>query len=164
MAATSDLTNNIADIHSPSIRDQIKKRMTPELHRAIRRLWMAHSIAEDSRDIPGLIATLTEDCVYTIVATGHAYHGHAGAEAFYTEMLTAVPDVHFALQNIVIGPQGVWEEAHVTGTWQEEWLGYPATGKPIEALVQIYFPYDVERGLFLGERVYFEAAKLLGQR
>lgn len=148
-------------IQHETIRDQIKRRTSKDLHRDIRRLWMAHSIAEDARDIPGLIATLTPDCVYTVVPTGDSYHGHAGAEAFYTELLTAIPDVHFDLQNIVIGPQGVWEEAHVTGTWQQPWLNHAPTGQPIDTLVQIFFPYDLERKLFTGERVFFEAAKLL---
>ncbi|MGF1505810.1 MAG: hypothetical protein ACFB51_11880 [Anaerolineae bacterium] len=69
-------------ITEETIRDQIKKRSTPEIERAVRRLWMAHSIAEDRRDIPGLLATLTPDCVYAIVATGHTYEGHPGAERF----------------------------------------------------------------------------------
>lgn len=35
----------------------------------IRELWKTHSIAEDNRDLPGLISTLTEDCVYEVVGT-----------------------------------------------------------------------------------------------
>jgi ketosteroid isomerase-like protein len=80
--------------------------MDPDEYRAIRQLWIAHSIAEDSRDIPGLMATLTEDCVYTVVNKGVDWHGKAGATQFYTQLLTAFPDIHFDLQNIVIGPQG----------------------------------------------------------
>ena len=45
----------------------LRRRLDPEEYRSIRQLWMAHSVAEDSRDIPGLMATLTEDCVYTVV-------------------------------------------------------------------------------------------------
>ena len=37
----------------------------------IRELWKKHSIAEDNRDLPGLISTLAEDCVYELVQTGH---------------------------------------------------------------------------------------------
>ena len=36
----------------------------------IRELWKAHSIAEDNRDLPGLISTLSEDCVYEVMGTG----------------------------------------------------------------------------------------------
>ena len=38
----------------------------------IRELWKGHSIAEDNRDLPGLISTLTDDCVYEVMGTAHA--------------------------------------------------------------------------------------------
>src|SRR5207247_1767820 len=77
--------------------------------RAIKRLWVRHSIAEDRRDIDGLIATLASECVYEIVGTGLRWEGHDGARAFYTELFAAFPDNTFALTDIVIGPQGVFE-------------------------------------------------------
>ena len=58
---------------------------SPEVHRRIRRLWQRHSIAEDRRDIDGLIATLTPDCVYELVPTGQRWEGHVGAREFYTD-------------------------------------------------------------------------------
>ena len=93
----------------------IRRRIDPDEYRAIRRLWIAHSIAEDAHDIPGLMATLTEECVYTVVNTGTIWQGKAGATQFYQQLLGAFPDIHFDLQNIVIGPQGVFEEAFVVG-------------------------------------------------
>lgn len=137
-----------------NIRQELRRRIDPDEYGAIRRLWIAHSIAEDARDIPGLQATLSEDCVYEIVQTGHIWHGHEGARAFYTELLTAFPDIHFDLQNIVIGPQGVWEEAAVTGTHLADWLHLEASGEPVQFSVQIFFPWDRERALFAGERVF----------
>ena len=77
-----------------------------------------HSKAEDARDIAGLMATLTEDCVYELVQTGHRWAGHSGATRFYMELLSAFPDIQFALTSIVVGPQGVCEEAVVDGTHQ----------------------------------------------
>ena len=82
----------------------------------IRELWKEHSKAEDNRSIEGLLATLSDDCVYTVYPDDVSWHGHEGAARFYTELLTAFPDIVFELQNIVIGPQGVVEEAIVTGT------------------------------------------------
>ena len=79
----------------------------------IRELWKAHSKAEDNRSIEGLLATLSEDCVYTVYPDDVSWHGHEGAARFYTELLTAFPDIVFELQNIVIGPQGVVEDAIV---------------------------------------------------
>lgn len=139
---------------------QIRLKPNPEEHRAIRQLWIAHSIAEDSRDIPGLMATLTEDCVYTVLNADKSWHGKQGATEFYQHLLTAFPDIHFDLQRIVIGPQGVFEEAHVTGTYESNWLTMPpATGQHIEFDVTILFPWDSKRKLFTGERVLFYGVK-----
>lgn len=143
----------------PALRSNVIKQLRRPLehdeYRAIRRLWMEHSAAEDARDIAGLMATLTEDCVYTIVNKGVSWHGKEGATQFYQQLLSAFPDVHFDLQNIVIGPQGVFEEAHVMGTHEAQWLDMPATGERVEFDVVIFFPWNSEQKLFSGERVYF---------
>jgi predicted ester cyclase len=127
---------------------------TQEEHEAIRELWKAHSKAEDDRDLPGLIATLTPDCVYEVRPGGHRWEGHEGAARFYAGLLGAFPDIHFDLTNIVIGPQGVCEEARVGGTHQAAWLDYEPTGEYLTWNVSIFFPWDREQRLFTGERVY----------
>jgi predicted ester cyclase len=140
----------------PRVAELHARNVTPEQYHEIRRLWQIHSIAEDKRDIPGLISTLTEDCVYELVPTGNRWVGHEGARQFYTDMLAAFPDIHFELQNIVIGPQGVFEEAHVTGTHVGSWLNFPPpTGKKIEFDVSILFPWNPEKRKFQGERIWF---------
>src|SRR6266576_4050139 len=99
--------------------------------REISELYKTHSIAEDARDLPGLISTLTPDCVYELVQTGHRWEGHEGAARFYGGLLGAFPDIDFQLSDIVIGPQGVCEEADVTGTHEAEWLGIPPSGQSL---------------------------------
>ena len=111
-------------------------------------------LAEDRRDIEGLLQTLTEDCVYEIVGSGDVWRGHEGAAAFYTELLGAFPDVDFALRNICIGPQGVFEEAYATGTHEGVWRGRAPDGKKVEFDVVIFFPWDSERKKFAGERIH----------
>lgn len=128
----------------------------PAGYRAIRDEWKRHSIAEDNRDIPGLLATLTPDCVYEVPQVGRRWEGHAGATAFYRGLLGAFPDVTFELRHIVIGPQGVCEEARVTGTHEADWLHFEATGRWLEFTVVIFFPWDPDRKKFTGERVYFD--------
>lgn len=135
---------------------QLRRRIDPGEYKAIRQMWMDHSIAEDTRDIPGLMATLTEDCLYTVANNGVSWRGKEGATRFYQELLASFPDIHFDLQNIIIGPQGVFEEAHVTATYQSQWLDMPPpNGEPIQFDVIILFPWDSEQRLFRGERVYF---------
>lgn len=127
---------------------------TPDEYTDIRDLWKAHSLAEDARDIDGLMATLTDDCVYELVQSGHRWEGHAGATQFYLGLLGAFPDIEFNLTHIVIGPQGVCEEAVATGTHQAEWLGREPTGERATFRVVIFFPWDADAKLFTGERVY----------
>jgi len=139
---------------SEDIRDLIRRDASPGEQDEIRELWKQHSIAEDERDLPGLISTLTPDCVYELAQTGHRWEGHEGAARFYLELLSAFPDIHFDLTDIVIGPQGVCEEAVVSGTHSGEWLGVPATRQMLTWKVVIFFPWDRERRLFRGEKVY----------
>ena len=134
-------------------RELLGRELTEGLYDEIRALWKRHSIAEDNRDLPGLIKTLTEDCVYELVGRQERWLGHEGASRFYQELLTAFPDIHFALAEIVIGPQGVWEEAVVTATHKRDWLDVPASGERLEFQVSIFFPFELDRRLFQGERI-----------
>ena len=136
------------------VRDAIRLEPSASEHEEIRELWKKHSIAEDERDLPGLISTLTDDCVYELVQTGHRWDGHEGAARFYMELLGAFPDIHFDLTHIVIGPQGVSEEADVTGTHEARWLGFPPSGERLSWKVVIFFPWGPASRLFRGERVY----------
>jgi predicted ester cyclase len=141
---------------SGRVRELLRRELDAAEYDEIRELWKRHSIAEEKRDLPGLISTLTEDCVYELVPTGRRWEGHEGATRFYTELLTAFPDIDFQLSDIVIGPQGVCEEAHVTGTHKGQWLDVPPSGRPLSFQVVIFFPWDHEKRLFRGEKVYVE--------
>jgi len=136
------------------VRDLIRLEPSAGEHDAIRKLWQRHSLAEDARDLPGLLATLADECVYELVQTGHRWHGHDAAATFYTGLLGAFPDIDFQLTHIVIGPQGVCEEADITGTHEAEWLGVQPVGERLAWKVTIFFPWDREQQLFKGERVY----------
>jgi predicted ester cyclase len=136
------------------VRELMKLDVDPAEVQAVYELWKQHSIAEDNRDIAGLLATLTDDCVYRIVGEEQVWEGHEGATRFYTGLLSAFPDIDFQLTDIVVGPQGVCEEAHVTATHEGAWLGRAPTGEHVEFDVVIFFPWDRERRLFRGEKVY----------
>jgi predicted ester cyclase len=138
----------------PTVLEVYRREITPELYRDVRELYKTHSLAEDARDLEGLISTLTTDCVYELVQTGHRWEGHDGARRFYTELLTAFPDIRFDLTDIVIGPQGVCEAANVSATHQAPWLGVPPSGGRLEWKVVIWFPWDTGQRLFQGEKVY----------
>jgi hypothetical protein len=144
----------------PSIRSRLARPFDPAELRRIKRMWVRHSIAEDARDIDGLIATLSEDCVYEIVPTGQRWEGQAGARAFYEELFAAFPDNAFALSEIVIGPQGAFEVATLTGTNQGPWASVPASGLAVSLEVLILFPWDPATQRFTGERIWFDRGSL----
>jgi len=141
------------------VRELLRRPVDPDECDAIRELWKRHSKAEDRRDLPGLLSTLTEDCVYEIVGTEHVWHGHEGAARFYAGLLGAFPDIDFQLTEIVIGPQGVCEEADVTGTHEQDWLDYPATGERVEFKVVIFFPWNPNAKLFTGEKIHVDLGR-----
>jgi len=144
--------------------ETVQARLARDFDRAelrrIKRLWVRHSIAEDRRDVDGLIATLGSGCVYEIVPTGQRWEGHDGARAFYRELFVAFPDNRFALSQIVIGPQGVFEVATLTGTNEGPWAGAPPSGLPVALEVLILFPWDPATERFTGERIWFDRATL----
>ena len=141
------------------VRELLRRPVDLDEYDAIRELWKSHSKAEDQRDLPGLLSTLTEDCVYEIVGTEHVWNGHEGAARFYAGLLGAFPDIDFELTEIVIGPQGVCEEADVTGTHEQDWLDYPATGERVQFRVVIFFPWNPSAKLFTGEKIHVDLGR-----
>ena len=143
----------------PSIRSRLARPFDAAELRLIKRTWVRHSIAEDARDIDGLIATLSEDCVYEIVPTGQRWEGHAGARAFYTELFAAFPDNAFALTEIVIGPQGAFEVATLTARTPVRGPAsrHPACGRP-RSPDSLFV--GSRRAGFTGERIWFDRGSL----
>jgi predicted ester cyclase len=154
------MADPVARSTGPTIRARLARPFDATELRRIKKLWVRHSIAEDRRDIDGLIATLAPTCVYEIVPTGQRWDGHDGARAFYTDLFAAFPDNRFALSEIVVGPQGVFEVATLTGTNLGPWAGVPASGLPVSLEVLILFPWDPATERFLGERIWFDRGAL----
>jgi predicted ester cyclase len=151
-------------VASSTIRARLARRFDPAELRRIKHLWVRHSIAEERRDIDGLVDTLSPDCVYELVSTGQRWEGHAGARAFYAELFGAFPDNAFALTEIVVGPQGVFEVARLTGTNLGPWAGVPPSGLAVDLEVLILFPWDPAAGRFSGERIWLGAEAGAAQR
>jgi predicted ester cyclase len=144
------------------VRELLRREVDHDEYEAIRDLWKRHSIAEDERDLPGLISTLTPDCIYELAGTSHRWEGHDGAAQFYLQLLAAFPDIRFDLSYIVVGPQGVCEEATVTGTHNGAWLGVQPTGEHLAWTVVIFFPWARAQQRFRGEKIYVQGLPVPG--
>ena len=143
-----------------TVKDRLAYPFDPAEQKRIKRLWVRHSIAEDRRDIDGLIATLAPECVYEIVGTGLRWEGHEGARAFYTELFAAFPDNHVALTDIVVGPQGVFEAVVLEATHVGPFAGLAPTGRPVRLELAILFPWDPAAQRFTGEQIFIDRAAL----
>jgi predicted ester cyclase len=146
-----------------SVKERLAFSFDAEEQRRIKRLWQRHSIAEDRRDIDGLIATLAPDCEYEIVGTGLRWEGHEGARAFYTELFAAFPDNHFALTDIVIGPQGVFEAVVLEATHVGPFAALEPTGHRVRLELAILFPWDPATQRFTGEQIFIDRRALAAQ-
>jgi len=145
-----------------AVRQRLGMPFDAAAQRRIKKLWVRHSIAEDRRDIDGLISTLAPDCAYEIVGTGLRWTGHAGARAFYTELFAAFPDNTFALTDIVIGPQGVFEAVVLEATHSAPFAGLAATGRRVRLDLSILFPWDPATQRFAGEQIFLDRTALTG--
>jgi predicted ester cyclase len=149
------MTTLVRPPFADAAQEQMDRLLDPAEYEAIKQLWLDHITAEHSGSIPGLMATLTDDCEYVILNNGQTWHGHKGATEFYTQFLGAFPENCFRVINTFIGPQGVVEEARFNGVLAQSFMGLPTTGQPIEFHVTLMFPWDREKRLFKGERIYF---------
>jgi len=64
--------------------------------------------------------------------------------------------VKFNLMDIVIGPQGVFEAAEMTGTQLGPWNGAAPTGKAVRTHVLIIFPWNPVARRFSGEKIWVD--------
>jgi predicted ester cyclase len=143
-----------------SVQRRLAMPFDPAEQRAIKRLWVRHSIAEERRDIDGLIATLAPECRYELIGTGLRWEGHAGARAFYTELFAAFPDNTFALTDIVIGPQGLFEAVVLDATHAGPFAGLAPTGRHVRLELAILFPWNPSAKRFDGEQIFIDRAAL----
>ena len=128
---------------------------------ANKRLWQRHVLAENRRSVEGLLATLTPEPLYVIMATGQEHRGREGVASFYLGLFESMPDVTFDLQEVFIGESGVVEESVMVGTHTGNLFGLPPTGRPIRLPLTIVFP--MRDGAILGERLYFDMDSLQRQ-
>jgi len=128
---------------------------------ANKRLWQRHVLAENRRSIDGLLATLSAEPLYVIMATGAEHRGRDAVAAFYTGLFESMPDVTFNLQDVFIGENGVVEESMLAGTHTGSLFGLAPTGRPLHLPLTIVFP--ILGGEILGERMYFDMDSLQRQ-
>jgi len=125
------------------------------------RLAYEHFAAESAHDTPRTLATLADDILYRVVASGAIVHGKEAVSKYYDVWWTAFPDVNIEIQRIVAAGEWVIAENIATATHLGPWLGIPPTGKrTVQNLCAVIRCRD---GLMIEETVYYDQLERIRQ-
>jgi steroid delta-isomerase-like uncharacterized protein len=109
----------------------------------------------------GDASMMTEDVVFTVMATGEEYRGREGVLGMLAYFYHVAFDADFTAHTTLFGEQNAMTEGDFAGKHIGEFGGIPATGK--EVRVPLCVVYDLENDLIKRGRVYFETPALLQQ-
>jgi hypothetical protein len=150
----------MAAIQWADVEQRLEWKATPEEYDQVRTVWLKHCDTELKQDMEGLLSTLTEDCVYTVLRTTAAgttsqrWDGQKGARAFYTALFQAFPEQNWKPEAVVIGPQGVFSAVVLHARQVAPWAGIPSSGRTVSIRMFVYFIWAPDKGKFSGEIVY----------
>ena len=98
---------------------------------------------------------------YEIVPTGDVYDGAEEVAAYFEDSRTAFPDQRNELVALHHADDAVIVEFDLKGTHRGPLRGIPPTGKEFTCRTVAFFLFEEDR--LVCERVYFDAATILGQ-
>lgn len=125
------------------------------------RLAYEHFAAESAHDTPRTLATLADDILYRVVASGAVVRGKEAVAKYYDVWWTAFPDVVIEIQRIVAAGEWVIAENVATATHLGPWLGLPPSGKRVvQNLCAVIHCRD---GLMIEETVYYDQLERIRQ-
>ncbi|MFC9816336.1 ester cyclase [Streptomyces virginiae] len=120
-----------------------------------------HRAAEAARDVPGVLATFTEDCFLDTVPLGMRSQGKGRTRAAYESLFTAFPDLAPEDSGIALGDDVLVVWGTLRGTSLGQWLGMPPGGDAFAVPFTNVVPF--RDGLMAGETFYFDLATLCQQ-
>jgi steroid delta-isomerase-like uncharacterized protein len=124
------------------------------------RLIDEHLQAEMDLDLDRTMATLNDAPDYRI--NNDAFSGRESVRAFYAELFTGFPDIHFEVTRRYVSDEAIILEETVSGTHMNKWNGIPAPGRRAQFPICVICPFD-KNDRMCGERVYFDNAFLMQQ-
>jgi steroid delta-isomerase-like uncharacterized protein len=98
---------------------------------------------------------------YEIVPTGDVFDGDEEVGGYFRDTRTAFPDQRNELIALHHTDAGVVAELTLKGTHEGPLRGIPATGREFSCRCAAFFLFEQDR--LVCERVYFDAATILGQ-
>jgi steroid delta-isomerase-like uncharacterized protein len=134
--------------------------MTPTEELNIR-VAREHFAAESAHDTERTLATLADDIMYRVVASGAVVYGKKAVSKYYDVWWTAFPDVNIEIRRLVATGEWVIAENVATATHLGPWLGIPPTGKKtVQNLCAVCRFRD---GKMIEETVYYDQLERIRQ-
>jgi len=125
------------------------------------RLAYEHFAAESAHDTARTLATLADDIMYRVVASGAIVHGKEAVSKYYDVWWTAFPDVNIEIKRIVAAGEWVIAENVATATHLGPWLGIPPTSK--RTVQNLCAVIRCRGGLMIEETVYYDQLERIRQ-
>ncbi len=127
---------------------------------AVRRWCREHMESENRHDFGVTLGTFDHPR-YEIVPTGDVFDGEEAVRRYLEATRTAFPDQRNELIALHHADSGVIVEFDLRGTHEGPLRGIPPTGKAFTCRTAAFFLFEQDR--LVCERVYFDAATILGQ-
>ncbi len=121
-----------------------------------------HIGLENSHDLEGVLATFGEEARYDDEPWAEHYEGHDGVRDFYTQLMSALPDLEIAVQRQHVTDEAIVVEVMIRGTHLGGWRGLPATGHRVEFPLCGVYTFDAQDRL-AGEKIYYDRGTVLRQ-
>lgn len=107
------------------------------------------------------VSTMSEDVVFTIMATGQQHRGPEGVMQMLDYFYRVAFDATAETKNMIIGDGKAVVEGDFVGRHIGEFAGIPATNKDVRVPIAVF--YDLENDKIIQGRVYFELPVLMQQ-
>jgi steroid delta-isomerase-like uncharacterized protein len=121
-----------------------------------------HVRFENAHDLDGVLGTFGNTARYDDEAWGEHYSGADGVREFYTQLMTALPDLEIEVFRRHITDEVVVLEVVIRGTHLGAWRGLPSTGRRVEVPLCGVYTFDDQHRL-AGERIYYDRGTVLRQ-
>jgi steroid delta-isomerase-like uncharacterized protein len=133
----------------------------PRLEKRVR-LVEEHVKLENDHDLAGILGTFGAQAAYDDEPWNDRRRGRDQVEAYYRELLTAMPDLRIEIEASHAAADAVILETIISGSHRGIWRGLPPTGRSLEFPLCGIFTFDQDDRLS-GERIYYDKAGVLQQ-
>lgn len=115
-----------------------------------------HVEAENARDLPRVLATYSEDCLFDDVPAGVIFRGRDSIGASYVERFEAYPGLDRVITRLTVGEDSAVVEITMKGAQELPYRGFPPRGDGYSEL-KIVGHFEVNaQGLISSETAYYD--------